>query len=173
MNKQRNLFKLFLNDVGLLAAMYGGNIQARLLNKNTNINYGAIYENLVAQELYANGFATEHALYYFNSKKQGELDFVLEYDNQVLPIEVKSGKDYARHNALSNVMGNQEYDIPYAYVFCNENVHVKDRVTYLPIYMIAFLRQMDVDENVYHFDLKGLSTPLRPLGGDGTKQRFR
>ena len=170
LNKQRNLFKLFLNDVGLLAAMYGGNIQARLLNKDTNINYGAIYENLVAQELYANGFATEHALYYFNSKKQGELDFVLEYDNQVLPIEVKSGKDYARHNALSNVMGNQEYDIPYAYVFCNENVHVKDRVTYLPIYMIAFLRQMDVDENVYHFDLKGLSTPLRPLGGDGSKK---
>lgn len=156
LNKQRNLFKLFLNDVGLLAAMYGGNIQTRLLSKDANINYGAVFENLVAQELYAHGFAPDHFLYFFNSKKQGELDFVLEYDNRVLPIEVKSGKDYARHNALSNVMDNPEYDIPQAYVFCNENVQVKERVAYLPIYMIAFLEQQPVADHVYKFDLTGL-----------------
>ena len=156
LSKQRNLFKLYLNDVGLLAAMYGGNIQTRLLSKDSNINYGSVFENLVAQELSAHGFATEHALYYFNSKKQGELDFVLEYDGHVLPIEVKSGKDYARHNALSNVMANKEYDIPTAYVFCQENVEVRGRVTYFPIYMIAFLEQMTVGENVYQFDLAGL-----------------
>ena len=65
LNKQRNLFKLFLNDVGLLAAMYGGNIQARLLSTNPNINFGSVYENLVAQELYAHGFseAGQHSLY--------------------------------------------------------------------------------------------------------------
>ena len=156
LNKQRNLFKLFLNDVGLLAAMYGGNIQTRLLSKDANINYGAVFENLVAQELYAHGFAPDHFLYFFNSKKQGELDFVLEYDNRVLPIEVKSGKDYARHNALSNVMDNPEYDIPQAYVFCNENVQVKERVAYLPIYMITFLEQQPVADHVYKFDLTGL-----------------
>ncbi|MCF0199380.1 MAG: ATP-binding protein, partial [Bacteroidaceae bacterium] len=101
LNKQRNLFKLFANDVGLLAAMYGGNIQTRLLSKNPNVNFGAIFENLVAQELYAHGFAEnrQHFLYYFNNKKQGELDFVVEYNENALPIEVKSGKDYARHNA--------------------------------------------------------------------------
>ena len=156
LNKQRNLFKLFLNDVGLLAAMYGGNIQTRLLSKDSNINYGAVFENLVAQELYAHGFALDHFLYYFNSKKQGELDFVLEYDNRVLPIEVKSGKEYARHNALSNVMENPEYDIPQAYVFCNGNVQVKEPVAYLPIYMIAFLEQLPVTDNVYKFNLTGL-----------------
>ena len=66
LNKQRNLFKLFLNDVGLLAAMYGGNIQARLLSTNPNINFGSVYENLVAQELYAHDFseAVQHSLYY-------------------------------------------------------------------------------------------------------------
>lgn len=152
LSKQRNLFKLYLNDVGLLAAMYGGNIQTRLLSKDSNINYGSVFENLVAQELSAHGFAMEHSLYYFNSKKQGELDFVLEYDGHVLPIEVKSGKDYARHNALSNVMANKEYDIPTAYVFCQENVEVRGRITYFPIYMIAFLEQMTVGENVYRFD---------------------
>lgn len=157
LSKQRNLFKLFSNDVGLLAAMYGGNIQTQLLSKDANINFGSVYENLVAQELYAHGFAMGHSLYYFNNKKQGELDFVIEYDNYVLPIEVKSGKDYDRHNALSNVMGNQEYGIPFAYVFCQGNVHIKGNITYFPIYLIAFLEQIQVAENIYRFDLRGLN----------------
>lgn len=130
---------------------------AVLITTETDENIKLYYMVRRRQELYAHGFAAEHALYYFNSKKQGELDFLLEYDNHVLPIEVKSGKDYARHNALSNVMGNDEYDIPQAYVFCNENVQVNSRVAYLPIYMIALLEQMAVEENIYHFDLTGLS----------------
>lgn len=158
LNKQRNLFKLFLNDVGLLAAMYGGNIQARLLSPNPNINFGSVFENLVAQELYAHGFseAQQHSLYYFNSKKQGELDFVVEYAGNMLPIEVKSGKDYERHNALSNVMENEEYAVPMAYVFCQENVQIKGRVIYYPIYMITFFEQIQAEEKVYKFDLTGL-----------------
>ena len=158
LNKQRNLFKLFLNDVGLLAAMYGGNIQARLLGQDSNINYGSVFENLVAQELYAHGFAEDgqHSLYYFNSKKQGELDFVVEYDNNVLPIEVKSGKDYERHNALTNVMGDEEYGLPHAYVFCGENVHTQGNITYYPIYMITFFEQIQPEDKEYKFDLTGL-----------------
>ena len=158
LNKQRTLFKLFLNDVGLLAAMYGGNIQSRLLSPDANINFGSIFENLVAQELYAHGFSEtqQHSLYYFNSKKQGELDFVTEFAGNMLPIEVKSGKDYERHNALSNVMKNEEYAVPMAYVFCQENVQVKDKVVYYPIYMISFLEQMQSEEKVYKFDLTGL-----------------
>lgn len=156
LSKQRNLFKLFLNDVGLLAAMYGGNIQIRLLGKDSDINYGALFENLVAQELYAHGLSVEHSLYYFNSKKQGELDFVIEHEGQVLPIEVKSGKDYLRHNALSNVMKNVDYAIPSAHVYCQDNVRTADKVTYYPIYMIAFLEQVQDEEIIHHFDLAGL-----------------
>ena len=158
LNKQRNLFKLFLNDVGLLAAMYGGTIQARLLSPNPNINFGSVFENLVAQELYAHGFseAQQHSLYYFNSKKQGELDFVVEFASNMLPIEVKSGKDYERHNALSNVMENEDYAVPMAYVFCQENVQTKGRVIYYPIYMITFFEQIQAEEKVYKFDLTGL-----------------
>jgi len=155
LNKQRNLFKLFLNDVGLLAAMYEGDIQVRLLN-NLNVNYGAAFENLVAQELYAHGFAIDHDLFYFNSKKQGELDFVVEYQGEVLPIEVKSGKDYERHRALSNIMDNEEYAIPRAFVFCQENTQIKGRLVYLPIYMIMFLQHEKNDDLTYQFDLTGL-----------------
>lgn len=159
LSKQRNLFKFFMSDVGLLAAMYGGNIQTRLLSKETGINFGSVFENLVAQELLAHGFASsQHSLYYFNSKKQGELDFVVELDGHVLPIEVKSGKDYERHNALSNVMGNAEYDIPLAYVFCQDNLQVKGNIVYCPIYMITFLEQAHTQESVYKFDLTGLTS---------------
>ena len=154
LNKQRNLFKLFLNDVGLLAAMYGGNIQVRLLS-SLNVNYGAAFENLVVQELYAHGFAIDHDLFYFNSKKQGELDFVVEYQGEVLPIEVKSGKAYERHRALSNIMDNEEYAIPNAIVFCQENIQIKNRLVYLPIYMLMFLQHEQNNELTYQFDLTG------------------
>lgn len=155
LNKQRNLFKLFLNDVGLLAAMYGGDIQVRLLS-GLNVNYGAAYENLVAQELYAHGFAIDHDLFYFNSKKQGELDFVVEYQGEVLPIEVKSGKNFERHRALNNIMDNDEYAIPKALVLCQDNIQVKGRLVYLPIYMLMFFQHDSNDDLTYHIDLTGL-----------------
>ena len=104
LSKSTNLFKLFLSDVGLLAAMYMDNIQIKILNKEKDINFGSIYENAAAQELKAHGFD----LFYFNSKKQGELDFVVEQNGNVLPIEIKSGKDYTKHAALSNVMANED-----------------------------------------------------------------
>ena len=156
LNKQRNLFKLFLNDVGLLAAMYGDNIQLRLLSGDNYVNYGAVYENFVAQELNAHGFANGHGLYYFNSKKQGELDFVIEYNGAVLPIEVKSGKNYERHRALSNVVRNEQYAVNQAFVFCQDNVSVREKAVYLPIYMLMFLDQPKLDDLIVKFDLTGL-----------------
>lgn len=159
LNKQRNLFKLFLNDVGLLAAMYGENIQKRLLGNNPNINFGSVFENLVAQELQAHGFAGNgrHSLYYFNSKRQGELDFIVEYDSNVVPIEVKSGKDYERHNALSNVMTSEEYRLSRAFVLCQDNTIVRGKITYLPIYLITFFRPAVTPLINYKFDLTGLA----------------
>ena len=127
--------------------MYGGNIQLRLLGKDTNINHGAIFENLVAQELCAHGFAIEHSLFYFNSKKQGELDFVLEKDGAVLPIEVKSGKDFTSHKALDKLLKDKEYNIPSGIVLDNEReVYTKDNVTYMPIYYIMCIERAEIPE---------------------------
>ena len=152
LSRSRNLFKLFQNDIGLLASQYADGIQLRLLNEEKGINFGSIYENVVAQELRAHGFE----LYYFNSKKQGELDFVIEYQGKVLPIEVKSGKDYQRHNALTGVMANVDYQIPEAIVFSHANVRHVGKITYLPIYMVAFLeRNYDVNLT-YKPDMTGL-----------------
>ncbi|HJJ47779.1 MAG TPA: AAA family ATPase [Methanocorpusculum sp.] len=149
-----NLFKLFLCDTGLLSAMYIDGIQLRVLNRETDINFGSVYENAAAQEFTAHGFE----LYYFNSKKQGELDFVLEQGGRVLPIEIKSGKNYARHRALSNVLENPLYGISEGFVFCNDNVRVKEKITYLPMYMMMFLKKDVLPEKmVYRVDMKGLA----------------
>lgn len=152
LSKSTNLFKLFLSDVGLLASMYVDGLQFKILNREKDINFGAIYENAAAQELKAHGFE----LYYFNSKKQGELDFVIEYKGNVLPLEIKSGKAYTRHNALDNVLKDERYAIPQALVFCNENISTVDKIVYLPIYMIGFLENEKIDEYIYSIDLSAL-----------------
>jgi len=149
----RNLFKLFSNDVGLLACQYSDGIQLKILTGDDAINHGSVYENVVAQELLAHGF---DELYYYNSKKMGELDFILEYDGNVFPIEVKSGKDYSRHRALNNILTCPEYDIPQAVVLCNNNFEVKDNVIYVPIYMMMFLQKEREIDMQFHLDLNGL-----------------
>lgn len=149
----RNLFKLFLSDIGLLASLYADGIQMRILNNEPSINFGSIYENAVAQELCAHGFT----LYYYNNKRQGELDFVIEQNGAVLPLEVKSGKDYERHKALSNVMNSATYQIPKAYVLCNDNVKQVGKITYLPIYMLMFIKKAQPLPAHYKIDLAGLA----------------
>lgn len=154
LSKSQNLFKLFSNDVGLLAAQYGNEIQLKILQHETSINFGSIYENVAAQELTAHGYA----LYYYNSKKFGELDFVIEMNGKVLPIEIKSGKDYYRHNAMDNCLGITEYGIEEGYVFCNGNVENKGKVTYFPIYMLMFLQKSEMpSEIVFNTDFSDLN----------------
>ena len=156
LSKAKNLFKLFLSDVGLLASMYTNGIQLKILSREKDINFGSIYENAAAQELKAHGYD----LFYFNSKKQGELDFVIEQQGHVLPIEIKSGKDYQTHSALNKVLSNPQYDIPQAFVFSNENISQKGKIQYYPIYMLMFLeKHVEMEETVYKPDFSVLMDP--------------
>jgi predicted AAA+ superfamily ATPase len=140
LSRSSNLFKLFMADVGLLTSTFLKSSSLSILNKNPNVNYGAIFENAVAQELVAAGYA----LYYFKSKKIGELDFVVEtISGTIIPIEVKSGKDYKRHNALNSVIASNEYPVKEGFVFCESNVNQQESITYLPIYMISCLSLVD------------------------------
>ena len=150
--RSRNLFKLFLSDVGLLAKQYANGIQLNIISGNDNINYGAIFENFVAQELHAHGFP----LFYFNSKKQGEIDFLIEKDGMVVPIEVKSGKDYERHRALRNVLSNLDYNIDKGIVLCNANVSNDNNICYMPIYMIMFMQHNNNLPLKFTINLDGL-----------------
>ena len=149
----RSLFKLFSNDVGLLACQYSDGIQLKILTGDDVINHGSIFENVVAQELHAHGF---NDLYYYNSKKMGEVDFVVELNGEVCPIEVKSGKDYARHRALNNILNCKDYTIPQAIVLCNDNYSIKDKVSYMPIYMVMFINKEQPMNIKFSLDLSGL-----------------
>lgn len=156
LNEKSSLFKLFLSDIGMLTTLYGRATKLQLLSDNRDINNGALYENAVAQELRAHGFK----LYYYNSKKFGELDFVIEYKGKVLPIEVKSGKSYQRHSALNNIMEISNYSIEEAFIFSDFNVEVKGNLVYYPIYMLMFLTNEDavLPETVALDDLSSIPT---------------
>lgn len=154
LSKSRSLFKLFMSDVGLLASEYSQGIQLKIISGDDKLKYGAIFENYIAQEL----TACEHDLYYYNNKKRGELDFLIEYDGEVLPIEVKSGKDYKVHRALSNIMDCGEFNLNRALIFNNSNLKVEGKLTYAPIYMAMFLKQEIKDEDsIYKIDLSELN----------------
>ena len=153
-SKKSNLFKLFLSDVGMLTSLYGTATILELLDRGKNINCGAMFENVIAQELKAHGFK----LYYFNTKKHGEVDFLIEYNNQLLPIEVKSGKDYQKHSALTYFITQKTFNE--AIVFSNNNIKVEKDIYYMPVYMIMFLHSNFNIERKEKINLSNLSSFL-------------
>lgn len=135
-NLEAPKFKLFSSDVGLLTYQCGLDVVRGLLSSRPDINYGAIYENAVAQELTAHN----RSLYYFKNRSVGELDFVVQTDNgRVLPVEIKSGKGYRRHVALNNALATPNYGIEEAAVLYEGNIKAEEGITYYPVYMAAFL----------------------------------
>ena len=137
-SSKRNQLKLFIEDVGLFTYLIvNSQIKAKILDSNFSLNYGSIYETVAAQLLRCHGFEN---LYYYNNKKYGEVDFIIEYEGKVLPIEIKSGKDYERHRAITNILEIKNYNIDYGIVFYNGNYIKKDKIDYFPIYLLEFLR---------------------------------
>lgn len=139
-SESKNLMKLYMNDVGLLTyLLYGMNINA-VLTDERSINLGSVYESVVAQELRAHG----HALHYYDNKQKGEVDFLIDdYKNlTVLPIEVKSGKDYTVHSALDKLINTEDYHVKRALVLSNEReVQKTNGIIYQPIYYCMFYDQ--------------------------------
>lgn len=151
-NEQSRLFKLYLNDTGLLCAQGTENIQFEILRGNLSVNFGGIMENVFAQQLKSNGFS----LRYLNKRNVGEVDFVLQQNAEVLLVEIKSGKDYKQHTALNNTMKVKEWGIKNAIVFCQGNVEKDIDILYMPWYMIMFLKQNKITEAKINLDLSGL-----------------
>ena len=144
----KNLLKLYLDDVGILSALlYGNNIRA-ILEDVRSINLGSVYETVVASELAAHGYK----LFYYDNRTKGEVDYLIDDYNSlsVVPIEVKSGKDYTVHSALNHFVSNAEYHIQTAFVLSNaREITAKGKITYLPIYDIMFFENQPAEENTY------------------------
>ena len=149
---QKNLLKLYLNDVGLLTGLlYHNNIRP-VIDDVRSINLGSVYESVVAQELRAHG----HKLFYYDNRKQGEVDYLID-DHTAMsahPIEVKSGKDYSVHSALNNLLKNPDYNIQAATVISNgREIYQKGKITYMPVYFVMFMEidTPQTDETAYIF----------------------
>ncbi len=136
-NEQSRLFKLFMNDCGLLCCASMENIQYSILQGDLSVNMGSILENVIAQQLVSNGFS----LRYFNKNRIGELDFVIQKGSDVVPLEIKSGNDYKKHAAIDNALKVSEWNLADGIVFCKGNVAQDGRIIYLPWYMIMFMKQ--------------------------------
>lgn len=146
-NSGKNLLKLYMNDVGILTGIFfGTNIKA-VMDDVASINLGSVYETVVAQELKAHGFN----LYYYDNKKTGEVDYLIDDMEHlsVLPLEIKSGKDYQVHSALDKFLQIKEYNIQQAFVLSNtQQVKVKDGITYLPIYYIMCIEPKQAEDEM-------------------------
>ena len=148
-SQQKNLLKLYMNDVGMLSSrLYQYNVRP-VLNDIAGINLGSLYESAVAQELKAH----YNKLFYYDNKQKGEVDFLVDDSSttSVLPVEVKSGKDYMVHSALNNLMAVSDYHIASSIVFSNDReVRTKGNILYLPIYYVMFMEnRMPEREDLY------------------------
>lgn len=140
-NSGKNLLKLYLNDVGILSALYYRNNIKAIIDDIRSINLGSVYETVVAQELKAHGYN----LYYYDNKKNGEVDFLIDDADNLsnIPFEIKSGKDYSIHSALTRFLAMDEYNIKKAYVLSNERkVYSDGGITYIPIYYVMFFENI-------------------------------
>lgn len=151
-SKSSNVFRLFSNDTGLLTSAYPAETKLELINKNSEVNNGAYFENAVAQQLTANGLEP----YFCKKKNIGELDVLVEMDGKVVPIEVKSGKAYKAHKSLYNFMKISDYHIEKAYVLSVANMEQEGSVVYLPIYMCYLLKERKIGKLIVDLDMEGL-----------------
>ena len=141
----KNLMKLYLNDVGLLTMLLYKNSIRPVISDEDSVNLGSVYESVVAQELKAHG----HRLFYYDNKQRGEVDFLIDdySSTTILPIEVKSGKDYTRHSALNNLLKVRDYDIASGLVLSNSReIKTVGNVSYMPVYYVMFIDANAVEE---------------------------
>lgn len=130
------------------------NIQFALLNGDVSVNWGSILGNAVAQQLLANGFP----LRYFNSVRHGEVDFVVEKNGKVLPVEVKSRVSFKLHAPLNNVLVVKDWRITETVVLCQGNQDTDESVLYLPWYMVRFLKADELPRQWLHWvDIRTLA----------------
>lgn len=126
-------FKLYLNDTGLLLYLYGPETKLAILNNTLKDNAkGGIYENIISELLLKRGYK----LYYYKTQNSSmEIEFVIEKNGEVIPIEVKAGNDSTPSlNSFIN-----KYHPKVSYKFVNGNVGFLDGKKTLPHYMVMFI----------------------------------
>lgn len=145
LNGKCSFFKLFLCATGSLCEASLGNLQVPLLQGEVGINAGSLLENVFAQSI----AAKDMVLCYYDQKKFGELDFVLQNGRQVDLLENKSGSDWKKHPSLSKAIDSDQWEFARALVFCKGNAEQEGPILYLPFYMIMFCQPEKRPETLF------------------------
>ena len=135
-NAERNLQKLFMSDTGMLSGLTIRGSRLGFLKGEMNANLGYIFENAIAQELKAAG----HDLFYFDRKSIGEVDFLIQEGLSIVPVEVKSGRNWRCHRALDKLIAIDNYRIRKAFVLSESNIEEDGKVLNMPWYMTMFMK---------------------------------
>lgn len=129
-------FKLFLNDVGLLAAMTDIPIKAILHGDILFTEFkGVLIENYAAQAL----IQQEYGLYYWTSNNRAEIDFLLQYDNQILPLEIKSGLSSRKKSLLSY---KNRYNPKLSIRSSIKNLKLDNDILNIPLYLLCNISKL-------------------------------
>ena len=126
-------FKVYVNDTGLLCAMYGFSMKAAVVNKSLDSTVkGAIYENLIAEQLVKNG----HKLFYYKKgESEQEIEFLIDRDAVIIPVEVKAknGASYSLNQFI------KEYHPGTGYKLVDGNIGREGEKLTIPHYLVMFL----------------------------------
>ena len=131
--EDESAFKLYLSDIGLLSSLYGFETKAAIINQTIRGSVkGALYENLIATGLVRRGYALR---YLQDRRIPMEVEFLLEKDGKVVPLEVKASN--ASTASLNRLLERE--DIEFGYKFTSGNVGVAGKKITLPHYMMMFI----------------------------------
>lgn len=129
-----DFFRAYTTDLSLLMAMKDFSIKQYIVeNTLTGSSKGGIYECAISDALYKKGYKL---YFYKNETTKRELDFIIQNDGKVVPIEVKSSNN--RANSLSLLMKGNKISSGYKFIDGNIGISEEGIIT-LPLYMVAFI----------------------------------
>lgn len=125
-------FRLFLGDIGMFSYQSGINAASFVSSERENTLSGIFFENFVANEL----IAKEHKLFYWRGKSSAELEFIVESDNRLYPIDVKKGRGTL--NSLEKFSNHNKFEYAIKVSKNNYGYDPEQKLLTIPLYFIPF-----------------------------------
>lgn len=128
-------FRLFLGDIGMFSYQSGINAASFISSERENTLSGIFFENFIANEL----TAKEHKLFYWRGKSSAELEFIIESDNKLYPIDVKKGRGTL--NSLEKFSNHNKFELAIKVSKGNYGYNAEQKLMTVPFYFFPFLAQ--------------------------------
>lgn len=126
-------FRLFLGDIGMFSYQSGINAASFVSSERDNTLSGIFFENFVANEL----IAKEHKLFYWRGKSSAEIEFIIESDNKLYPLDVKKGRGTL--NSLEKFSNHNKFEYAIKVSKNNYGYNPEQKLLTIPFYFIPFV----------------------------------